>query len=420
MRRVVGALVLALSVVGAPAAAAEPGAALLEALARVPDTSAATDQLVSFVDYRAAEAARPGAAQPSSFSQWQALRDAGDPSYGLWMAVWQGIGSGSGDLLRGLLRSGATWPGLLGFDFFDVHSELAFGAPPSDGIVLSGDFDPGAIGRAFTARRYTGSDVVGHTLWCPAAGCESGRSIDFEARNPDNPFGGDLGRNEPMAVSATDLLGSADIATVQGMLDAASRSAPSLAERPAYRAAAEAVEPDVRLIQASMVPGYWLEADVAGLLMGSESPEATKALLEKLASTFEPIPPYELVVIADGATATEQVVSVALVYDRAVDAAVAADVIPRRLETMESLAQGQPLREMLASRGVSSVTGRVVTSSLGDKATAVIVLRAPLASDQPDPDSGRLTASSLVYRMLMEMVYRRDALWLAPTLPVLG
>ena len=87
---------------------------------------------------------------------------------------------------------------------------------------------------------------------------------------------------------------------------------------------------------------------------------------------------------------------------------------------MESLAQGQPLREMLASRGVSSVTGRVVTSSLGDKATAVIVLRAPLASDQPDPDSGRLTASSLVYRMLMEMVYRRDALWLAPTLPVLG
>ena len=336
------------------------------------------------------------------------------------MAAWHGISSGSGKLLRGLLRSGATWPGLLGLDFFDVDSELAFGAPPSDGIVLSGDFDPGAIGQAFTARGYTGSDVDGHTLWCPAAGCESGPSIDFEARNPDNPFGGDLGRNEPMAVSATDLLGSAGFATVQGMLAAAGGSTPSLAERPAYRAAAEAVDPDVRLIQASLVPGDWLAADVAGLLMGSESLEEAKARLAELASTFEPIPPYELVAIVDGATATEQVVSVALVYGSAEDAAIAADVIPRRLETMESQAAGQPFRELLAGRGVSSVTGRAVPSGAGGRATALIELRAPLASDQPDPDSGKLTASSLVYRMLMDMVYRRDTMWLAPMLPVVG
>ena len=168
------------------------------------------------------------------------------------------------------------------------------------------------------------------------------------------------------------------------------------------------------------MPGAWLAADVAGLMLESGSPEAAKALLAELASTFVPIPPYELVAIVDGATATEQVVSIALVYDRAEDAAVAADVIPRRLDTMESLALRQPLSEVLASRSVSSVTSRVVTSSVGDRATALIELRAPLASDQPDPDSGRLTPSSLVDRMIMDMVLRRDALWLAPMLPTVG
>lgn len=382
MRRAVGLLVIALSLVAAPAGAVEPGVALLEALARPGHDS------------------RPGLA-----GELRGLSSRGGGAAGCRTALV---------VLRVADASRRRGPIARPVD----GRELAFGAPPSDGIVLLGDFDPTAIGRAFTARGYTGTDVVERALWCPAAGCESGLTIDLHARNTDIPFGGELGRNEPMAVSATDLLGSADIAAIRGMLDAATHEASSLADQPAYRAAVEAVDPDVRLIQATLVPASLMAADVAAILVGSGSAVAARALLAELAATFEPIPTYELVAIVDGATETEQVVSIGLVYDRADDAAVAADVIPRRLETMESLTLRQPFTEVLAGRGVSSVTGRVVTSGAGDKATALIVMRAPLASDQPDPGSGRLTASSLVYRMVLDMAYRRDTLWLAPVLPV--
>ena len=51
------------------AAAQDPASAtdgLLDALARVPGTAATSDSLISYVDYRAVEAARPGALAPTS------------------------------------------------------------------------------------------------------------------------------------------------------------------------------------------------------------------------------------------------------------------------------------------------------------------------------------------------------------------
>lgn len=420
MRRVLASVIVALSLAAVPVSAAEPEAALLDALSRVPDTQAVREQLLSYVDYRAVEASRAGAAQPTSFAELEALRDTGDLGFRLWMAALNGIHSGSGDLLRSLFRYGAEWPALLGFDFFAVDRELAFGVPPGDGSVLLGDFDADAIGRAFMARGYTRSEVGDRTLWCGPDGCDAGLSVDLQARNPANPFGGAIGRTEPLAVSATDLLSSAAVATIDGMLDAATGRVPSLADDPAYRAALEGFDPDARLIQATLVPGELLAADIAALMLGIGSAEEAEAALAELAATFEPIPAYQLLGIADGATATEQVVTVALVYDQEQDAAIAIDVIPRRLATMDSLRTHMPLRQLLEGRGVTAVEGRVVPSGDGKRAIAAITLRAPLAPNEPDAESDRLTSSSLVYWMLVEMVLGRDTLWLSPELPARG
>jgi hypothetical protein len=417
---IVGSLLLALALAGPPAAGADAASGLLDALSRVPDTPAVREQLVSYVDYRAVEAGRPGAARPASFAELEPLLATDDPAAGLWMAAYMGIASGSTDLVRNLFHAGGEWPELLGFDFLQVDRELAFGAPPDDGVVLLGHFDPEAIGRALSARSFSGTDVGERTLWCGPEGCQAGMAMNLAERDPADPFGGELGRRQPLAVSASDLLSSAAIATVDAMLAAADGQARSLADDASYRAAAEAIPTEALLIQATLVPGDDLGADVAPMLLG-DSIEDVEATLAEMAASFEPIPPYELLAISDGATDSEQVVTLGLVYAREADAAVAIKVIPRRLETMESLRTGQPLSALLDDRGVTSVAGEVVPAAAdGARAVAAITLRAPLAGEEPDPDSGGFSPSSLLYRLFVQMLLGRDTLWLAPELPELG
>ncbi len=419
MRRAVATLVVLLTLVGAPTRGADTPSSFLDLLGSVPDSLDVRSDLVGYVDYRAVEESRPGAARPASATEWLALRDAEDPAYDLWDAAVHGISSGSGKLLRGMFRDAAAWPDLLGFDFFEVDRELVFGSPPGNGTVLAGRFDPDAIARAVGSRGYTGADMDGHTLWCPAGGCDDGLRFDRANLDPANPFGGDLGRQEPMAVSESALLASADIATVDAMLAAAADQAPSLADDPAHRAALEALDPGARLIQATLVPPHLLLADPRAFV-GEGSFEEMADRLARLADTFESIPPYQLVLMADGATSSEQVMTIALVYERGADAVVAADVIPRRIQTLDSSASGRPVRDLFAERGVTSISGSVRPSADGSHSIAVIEFRAPLASDGTDGASGEPLPSSQVYRLLIESFYRRDAAWLAPALPELG
>ena len=416
-RMVVGLCTLLLLPMGGSAVSAQsPGVdGLSEALLSVPASADTRGQIVSYVDYRAVEAARPGAAHPASYAALEALRAEHDASARLWLAASLGVASGSGDLLRTLAVGGDRWPSLLGFDFFDVDREIAFGAPPSDGLALLGRFDPAAITRAFGARDYTAAAASGWSLLCGPDGCDGGTRLHVDQVDPGDPFGGALGRLQPLAVSASELLGSASGETVRAMLDASGGRAPSLGADPAYRAAAEALAADGTIIQATLVPGGSITADVASLLIGGS--DTTKGALEQLTATFEPIPPYELAAFADGASATEQVVRVALVYDAAADAQRALDVLPRRLDSLPSLEARMPLRQLLDERGVSAVDGRVVPSSDGTRSVALLTLRAPLASTLPDPGTGLMTSSSLVYHLLVSMLYSRDTLWLAPTLP---
>lgn len=416
------AIVLALAPAGGSAAdpspgTAAPGIALIDALSRVPDVPDVRQQLVSYVDYRQVETTRPGAAQPSSYAELEALRASEDVATALWNAAYMGIASGSSDLLRWLFAGAGSWPTLLGFDFFDVDREIFFGSPPGDGLALLGRFDPDAVARAFAARDYTATEVRERTLLCGPGGCDSGLQLDLERRDPGNPFGGQLGRLEPLAVSTSDLLSSASGDTVRAMLAAADGTAPSLASDPAYRAAAEAVAAEVPVTQATLIPSALVGADVVGmLLVGGEE---AKARLEAIAATFEPIPPPELIAFSDAATSSEQIATIALVYRDAVDARRAADVVPERLETMESVRVLRPIRDLLDERGVGPVAGQVWTSADGSRSVAVITLRAPLPAAEPDPGTGTLMSSSLTYRMLVDMLTSRDTMWLAPELPEL-
>jgi hypothetical protein len=409
-------LLVALVLGAAPASGAGTGPGLLDALSRVPDTREVRAQPLSYVDYRAVEAARPGAARPASFMGLETLRASGDRSADVWSAAMMGVSSGSGDLTRNLYLAG-EWPRRLGFDFLEVDRELAFGAPPGEGLVLLGDFDPEAIARAFAARGFEPADLGTRTIWCGPDGCDAGLAMDPADRHPGDPFGGDLGRKQPLAVSPSDLLGSTSIATVRAMVAAGDGDVPSLATDPSYRAVVEAVPRGTTLIQATFVPAATIQADMPRVF-GAGSVEQVEAVLSELAASFEPIPPYGLLGITDGATEDEQVVTLALVYGGEADAAVAAEVIPRRLAAMLSLRTARALSDELRDRGVTSVHGTVVAAVEGTRAVAAITLRAPLATDDPDPDTGRFMPSSMLYRLFGDMLRSRDTLWLAPALPI--
>ena len=400
-----------------PLADSGTAGALLEALARVPDTTAAREVPLSYLDQAALVAARPGAAQPASLAEAITALEADDPAAHLWMAALMGASSGDMDLLRHLPQA-TDWTETLGFDLLDVERHLTFGTMPSDGTVVMGDFDPQAITDAYAARGFTASQVGDGTLLCGAAGCEAGMDVDLAAAEPGLPFGAEIGRSEPLAVSTNAILDSADLTTLEAMMAASDGTSPSLAEDRAYRALAQATDPDVTLTQATFLPGgmLGLGPDIYRLL--GLSPAEAADLIAQLGDTLEPMPAAEAVAIIDGATTTEQVVTIALAFADEADAAVAADVMPRRLQDGLVPSFEAPLATLLDRRGVTSVSGSVVSAGAGTLPVARIEVRAPLPGAEPNPSTGAPEPSSALYRLFIDMVMRRDLLWLMPVLPL--
>ena len=421
----VAVLVIATAGIGPLAEAAEldstapvgSSEGFLEALALVPDTLEARQSMLSYLDQEAVAHSRPGSAKPDSLAGLQALRDAGDPSAAIWLAAFMGVNSGDPDLLRHI-GSADTWPEVLGFDLLDIDRQLVFGQPPTDGTVLLGTFDQEAITRAFAQRSYSSTVAGSRTLLCGPGGCDGGLSVDLANLDQGLPFGAALGRSEPLAVSSSDILQSAELETLKAMMASAVGEAASLADDPASRAVADAASPEAMLVQATLLPGgmLGLGPDIYRSFAGS--PEEAGALVVELDEMFESMPAADLVAILDGATPTEQVVTVALAYADEADAAAAADILPQRLATLPLLSREGTLADLLTEAGVTSVNGSVMPGGEGASAVARIEIRAPLAGDVPDSDGGGLATSSAVYRALVNLVMRRDVLWLAPVLPL--
>lgn len=386
----------------APATGSEEG--LLEALALVPDLPQTRTSIVSYLDQEAVAAARPGAARPGSMGELQSMLDAGDPAADLWLAAFRGVSSGDPDLLR-KLGSAGSWPEMIGFDLLDVDRHLTFGQPPTDGSVLLGEWDADAVVLALGERGFTSSPVGDRTLICGAAGCDKGLETDFENLDPGLPFGGDLGRSEPLAVSGRDILSSADIEMVEAMLAASAGETASMADDPAIRAVATAGDPGTMLIQATVLP--------AGLQDLAVGVDANTPAGDPDATT-EAMPMADAIAFLDAATESEQVVTIALAYAEEPDAAAAAEILVQRLATGRTSFDGASLQDLLDERGVDAVTATVRPAAEGTSAVARVELRAPLAGDGVDPGTGQPTASSAVYRLFTDLLMRRDAGWLLP------
>lgn len=364
LARILAATALTLTLTSAVAAQEEPEHPLLQLLALTPDIPEVLENVpaISFIDYAALETARPGVGDFASGAEFNAARAARDESAGIWMANMQRLIAGPQGLAQAALSDGSSRD-LVGFDLFDVDQALTFGVPPSIGNILLGDFDNGAIVAAYEARDYAVTQNEGVVILQRADG-EPGYTQSLAESNRAIPFGGELGRREPIALLDGLLLNSADETIVQALVATATGEQRSLTARPSMVAAAEALTSgEASLLQAAFLDPRHVAITPMNMgpifqaLEAQPSPEELEAMLEpQTVEGYGPLPFYTMAVMADLQLGGDQVATLALVYDDEAEAEAAAAELATRLALFRDRVarrDEQPLIEMVEGASVA-------------------------------------------------------------------
>jgi len=388
-------------------AQAQTNAPFLTFLSAVPDTDAVRKVPISFADYQAIMAARPGATIAKSGAEWLKLLLSQDLGATLAMAALRGVFDLSGiptyflDLLKGMSAT-------VGIDFLSIGAVGYFGSPPAQGRVLLGTFDVAAIRSAFLARGFTETQIAGITGFCGPDGCDAGQKINPKKVDKTNPFGGELGRQEPIAATDSVIYSSPTLQTIQDMVGASQGKIPSLAKAADVAALAAVLtqtDGNARLLQALILPEAYLKPS----LVLDKLPKAMQALIKAMLSKgFSPLPAYNLVAFAHKVDDKGQLVLITLVYDKADDAKTAATVLADRLTKYTSIVSRSSFLNMLKDRNAELGDPQVVSS--GEKSIVVLPIRSPIEAQDPKFTSG------LVYSILTKAALQLDLLWLAEKL----
>lgn len=393
-------LLIVLVAVIAPGAAQDDEHPLLQMLALVPDTPGVRETLVSYADYRAMEAVR-GIDTPTAAD----FEDRSDLS-GLWIASSMGLSSGLP--LHNLMLMLEGLEEATGFGFFDIDRSLTFGTPPGMGLVLGGNFDHESINAAFAARDFEATTQNDVTVLCGPNGCDSGTEMNLQDRNPANPFGGDFGRAEPLALLPGGLLAnSANDDVLESMLAVREDEADSLADAEDYRAIVEAAADMGTVIQANFVSPMLLMLDPVSILGPRATAENIAALEEQL-QAYNPLPPYTVAGLVDVGAGEDQIALVALAYADAEIAQAAAEEVVQRLQTGTSFVTNTPFTEVLQEREMTIDEPYVYESADTGLAIAMIPLRYPVPGNEPQDGSPTFSPSGLGYRFLINALMRRD------------
>lgn len=379
-----------LLILALPTAAQEPQHPLAQMFAVIPQSGVSEPgSFISYVDNRAAFSQRGGSFSANSREFSQLLGD--DDARALWMANALRVASGMPDWTQYLMQIHPEAAELLGFEWFDIDQSLYFGVPPTAGGILRGQFDPERVRAAFEARDFAAETIDGVKVLCWIEGCDQGLMVDVRSRNPANPFGGNLGRREPVALLPNLLLNSPAIEVVDAMIQAATGAAPSLLDDPDYVAVADLISElgaaDVELIQLHI----YRQADIVDFSV----PESLAAVID----TLGPLPPYSIAVLADLQDGETQIALAALVYDAAAPAEQGADELTARITSFDP-------RGEFAEDGVEVDVPLVYTSAAGDRFVAVAALRYP---DPPsDPGDEPLIQSGRIFRRWLNGLLRRE------------
>ena len=301
--------------------------------------------------------------------------------------------------LQFLMREADAQREALGFNFFDVERGLEAGQPPDMVTALALDVDPAQIDRALTASGYTAGTLG-------TAGTLYRIRDDYEIDISASLRAAQLGHlNRIGLVDSVTLVGSAT-AIIESAFQAAAGDIPSLADDPAYRAAAGVVESDPALDETGPLVGViLLPPDV--LLVGSGRTTGENPPSDQPGT----LPPFTLAAFAtrhtlpgedplpNGHGATSLVL--ALVLAPGADADAAAQTLAGRLDGYVSLVTGAPLSDRW-----------ILAQSFGTEAEGLPVAVAVMRVDDPLPDESGAPGNPGVLSWV-ELIFSRDVLFLA-------
>jgi hypothetical protein len=289
-----------------------PLAALLHSAPQTPAFEQMQANIVSFVDYRAVEAAA-GLSPLNSREDYAAL----SPEEQLaWQTAMLRVYSGPTSYINLLDQRISDMPPLLGFDFFDVDAAMTYGSAPFTGTLLhsiDGDFRRASVAFALLDRGYERRDVATGSAW----GLGGDGMTDIENIEMGDPFGGDVGLSSRVAVLDSHTLANSFIWSIVFIAaDANEGNVPSYAADDTYATMVDALTNDLPLLQTVIV------SPLAGVNQSTHE-------------TLEPLPRYDLAAIADYQDGDTQVHRIVMLYADAGDAARAAVVLPAQIETFD-------------------------------------------------------------------------------------
>ncbi len=387
--------------VGSARAQTPEPSALMKFLARVPNEP--NSDPIAFVDLRALVASRPNAAQVTSAADYDKL-DANGNASRLYLEILRDVVLPVTDFTQ-VLRYKDTRT-TTGIDLFAIEQIAAFGAPPQNAALLRGKFDADAINSALLASKFKRDTLNGNSLWCNPGGCELGDRMNMTERTDYNPFGGALGRKQPI-VLANDgtLFSSPNFALVQRI--SALDPAQALANAPEFRALDAMLKARGTLLQELFVRDTTTFSSTA---INFDYTPATA-----ISGTLKPVPlpAYSGAVLAHVVNGADVYTLVGLVYDRDTDARAAGGAVFQRMNAYRSVVNSRTLRDAIKDRNGTLAPYELVNDAPTGKTVLVIPIRSVIESDQPD-SNGYFAPSGVLFRMLVEMYYQRDLAWLQP------
>ncbi len=383
---------------------------LLELLAYIPAENNRRD--LYFADRQALEEAYTGVQVPPTFADFQNRSDSADATdeQRAWQAWFKSVMNVYIPTAQ-YMNFMDTLPEVLGIDYFDIDQELQYGVPPESGLILVGEFGVTAAEAAFANRGY---EQVGN-LWCFEGDCSTGMAVSVDNINPTNPFGGQLGRDQPTFIQE-GMIASSTVPFQLGYdAEGSALEFTTLAEETDIVDTVHALHALGTVIQVSMFDG-----DVAGVMNFVNprfTPEQIDAIREALALDDAPtISPYSMVTIADVVTEDAQLGVMAFAFDSVEDAEISLAEMVRRIETTPSVIMSlQTYAEIIASRsatvstqvfeGENHVIGLVLLTT--PKATVEQIL----VNTPQNPQEAVMPG--ILYRLLSNMMLSQDSAWFA-------
>ncbi len=399
--------------VTALASAAQPGIEAM--LAKIP-LSAFEDGWLSFADVSVLIANTPGAVEPESVEAFE--RISGTPEGSATLRAYMGLSAGPGDFYAHLTRSREMLQSSA-LDFFGVRQMIEAGIMPRQQMWLAGAFDGEELRSKLRWKGYLQIQDANpdFEVWCKDGDITGGSRTNLLNRDPDFPFGGNLGRSWPVMLGGTLIGSTPDAQSVQALADGAEPSLMSLGVLSDLIGALTTDDADGKnsLAQLYLLTPAAARLDLPALSEALGQANPAEAYESSAAIDQQPLPAYSMLALAHIYSEDTQWVMVGLSFPDEESAAEAEMVIDSRLQKAVSLRTGEPLADRVrvmegCMEPMFTITGQSNSHIL------LIPFRFP-AQTAADRNSEPASVPGKPFRFFTSLLMTRDLGWLTIGLP---